>query len=170
MSRLASEFAKGLRGLKVKELAPYVGGFARSNLTPTTLYRRAYEHLHTATKAELDAGSVRPLFTTMGGLFVAAYVLAWPQVRDARGGVGGGGPGRARGRAAAGAVTARPRSEGGSWGAGLHARAPRAAAARAPPSTRTPSFPSAGVRPHEGRASGQARGQGRPLSALVLVC
>ena len=91
MSRLASEFAKGLRGLKVKELAPYVGGFARSNLTPTTLYRRAYEHLHTATKAELDAGSVRPLFTTMGGLFVAAYVLAWPQVRDARGGVGGGG-------------------------------------------------------------------------------
>ena len=89
MSRLASEFAKGLRGLKVKELAPYVGGFARSNLTPTTLYRRAYEHLHTATKAELDAGSVRPLFTTMGGLFVAAYVLAWPQVRDARGGGGG---------------------------------------------------------------------------------
>lgn len=82
MSGLIGEFVKGLRGLKVKELAPYVGGYARANLTPGALYGRAYEHIHIY-KKHLDNGSVKPLFDTMGLLFVGAYALAWPQVRGA---------------------------------------------------------------------------------------
>ena len=81
MSGLVGEFVKGLRGLKVKELAPYVGGYARTNLTPGALYGRAYEHIHLY-KKHLDQGSVKPLFDTMGLLFVGAYALAWPTVRD----------------------------------------------------------------------------------------
>jgi hypothetical protein len=80
MSGLVGEFVKGLRGLKVKELAPYVGGYARTNLTPGALYGRAYEHIHLY-KKHLDQGSVKPLFDTMGLLFVGAYALAWPTVR-----------------------------------------------------------------------------------------
>lgn len=80
MSGLVGEFVKGLRGLKVKELAPYVGGYARTNLTPWALYGRAYEHVHLY-KKHLDQGSVKPLFDTMGLLFVGAYALAWPTVR-----------------------------------------------------------------------------------------
>ena len=80
MSGLVGEFVKGLRGLKVKELAPYVGGYARANLTPGALYGRAYEHVHIY-KKHLDQGSVKPLFDTMGLLFVGAYALAWPTVR-----------------------------------------------------------------------------------------
>ena len=79
MSGLVGEFVKGLRGLKVKELAPYVGGYARANLTPGALYGRAYEHVHLY-KKHLDQGSVKPLFDTMGLLFVGAYALAWPTV------------------------------------------------------------------------------------------
>lgn len=87
MSGLVGEFVKGLRGLKVKELAPYVGGYARANLTPGALYGRAYEHIHIY-KKHLDQGSVKPLFDTMGLLFVGAYALAWPTVRRIGGGTG----------------------------------------------------------------------------------
>ena len=210
MSRLASEFAKGLRGLKVKELAPYVGGFARANLTPGALYRRAYEHAHTATKAELDAGSVRPLFSTMGALFVGAYALAWPTVREGRGRerervcarvqrvVGGGRAGgrERRGRRAAGVArmgrrwrgctcavaSSRPplssappplsraavrgRDVGAKRGRDARARASERERARSTPGSLTRprlSFGPPGVRPHEGRAGGQAGGQSRAL-------
>lgn len=77
---LLSSFTKGLKGIKVGELAPYVGGFARTHLTPSALYQRSFEHLNGPVKTQLDAGSVKPLFNCMGLLFVGAYALAWPTV------------------------------------------------------------------------------------------
>ena len=80
MSRLVSEFSRGLKGLKVGELPAYVGGFSRTHLTPSALYARTNEHLHGPVKSQMDAGSVKPLFNTMALLFVGAYALAWPTV------------------------------------------------------------------------------------------
>lgn len=88
MSRLVSEFSRGLKGLKVGELPAYVGGFSRTHLTPSALYARSNEHLHGPVKSQMDAGSVKPLFNTMALLFVGAYALAWPTVSGMWSGVG----------------------------------------------------------------------------------
>lgn len=76
-------FLRGLKALKVKEVPPYASEYAKANLAPGTLWQRATAHVHSY-KAHLDAGSVKPLFDTMALLFVGAYALAWPQVRERR--------------------------------------------------------------------------------------
>lgn len=74
-------FIRGLKSLKVKEVPPYASEYAKANLAPGTLWQRATAHVHSY-KAHLDAGSVKPLFDTMALLFVGAYALAWPQVKE----------------------------------------------------------------------------------------
>jgi hypothetical protein len=76
-----SKFLNGLKTLKVKEVTPYATEYAKANLAPATLWQRTTAHLSSYRK-HLDNGSVKPLFDTMALLFVGAYALAWPQVRE----------------------------------------------------------------------------------------
>jgi len=74
-----SNFVRGLKSLKVKEVGPYAGVYAKQNLAPRTVFSRLTNHVHKY-KAHLDAGSAKPLFDTMALVFIGAYALAWPQV------------------------------------------------------------------------------------------
>jgi hypothetical protein len=76
----SGSFVRGLKSLKVKEVAPYAGEYAKQNLAPATVASRLTSHIHKY-KAHLDAGSAKPLFDTMALLFIGAYALAWPHVR-----------------------------------------------------------------------------------------
>lgn len=75
----SGSFVRGLKSLKVKEVAPYAGEYAKQNLAPATVASRLTAHIHKY-KAHLDAGSAKPLFDTMALLFIGAYALAWPHV------------------------------------------------------------------------------------------
>ncbi|KAK9830909.1 hypothetical protein WJX81_003726 [Elliptochloris bilobata] len=74
-----SSFLNGLKGLKLKELSPYVAKHAREHWTPAQIAKRSKTFLHEYKDKHIDTGSVWPLFHTMGIIFVGAYILAYPQ-------------------------------------------------------------------------------------------
>jgi hypothetical protein len=77
---LVSKFVKGLDGLKVKEVVPYVRKYASENLNRPALEHRITTGLNTYRDKYIDTGSSKPLWDVIGGIFIGSYIIAWPQV------------------------------------------------------------------------------------------
>ena len=76
-----SGFWGGMRGLKVKELQPYVMKHAKDHWTPAKLVKNSKDFIHEYKVKHIDTGSAKPLFHTMAIVFFGSYVLAYPHVR-----------------------------------------------------------------------------------------
>ena len=76
-----SGFWGGMRGLKVKELQPYVLKQAKEHWDLAKLVKNSKDFIHEYKVKHIDTGSAKPLFHTMAIVFFGSYALAYPHVR-----------------------------------------------------------------------------------------
>lgn len=73
-----SNFINKAKGLKLKELTPYVRDYASENFAPAVVQSRTTTFLNRYKKDYIDTGSAKPLFDVMIGLFFLSYAISWP--------------------------------------------------------------------------------------------
>lgn len=76
--------ASRLADMKLKEVPGVVGAHLREHYNWQATSKRLSEFWSNYRRKYIVTGSIRPLFDTMGILFVSSYVIAYPQVCEPR--------------------------------------------------------------------------------------